>query len=176
MNHARRVNAVAFSPDGKMIVTGSDDTAQLWNASDTKPIGQPMNHARRVNAVAFSPDGKLIVTGSDDCKARLWSADDGTPIGPTLNHLYPVEAVAFGPDSTTLLTGHRASARRWRVPSPVGGDSRRITLWVQVITGLDLDESGAVHILDAKTWQVRRRLLEELGGPPNQANRIPEPW
>ena len=46
------------------------------------------------------------------------------------------------------------------------GDPERILLWTQVITGAELDEYGQVRILDANTWQQRRRRLQELGGPP----------
>jgi len=48
----------------------------------------------------------------------------------------------------------------------VDGDHRRISLWVQVMTGLELDDVGAVHLLDADTWLQRRRFLDEFGGRP----------
>ena len=64
---------MAFSPDGKTVLTGSDDkTARLWDAATGQPLGPPMKHQGAVRAVAFSPDGKTIVTGSDDKTARLW--------------------------------------------------------------------------------------------------------
>ena len=49
---------------------------------------------------------------------------------------------------------------------PMRGDPKRIMLWVQVITGLEVDELTAVHVLDAAAWQQRRQRLQELGGPP----------
>ena len=52
---------MAFSPDGKTVLTGSDDkTARLWDASTGQPIGQPLTHQDAVRAVAFSPDGKTV--------------------------------------------------------------------------------------------------------------------
>jgi WD40 repeat protein len=66
---------VAFSPDGKTVLTGSHDkTARLWDAGTGKPIGAPLQHQGPVVAVAFSPDGKTVLTGSGwpDKSARLW--------------------------------------------------------------------------------------------------------
>ena len=64
---------MAFSPDGKTIVSGSaDKTIRLWDL-DGNPIGQPFQgHSASVRSVAFSPDGKTIVSGSDDGTIRLW--------------------------------------------------------------------------------------------------------
>ena len=67
-------NTVAFSPDGKRIVSGSwDKTLRLWDAETGKPIGQPLTgHEDPVGNIAFSPDGKRIVSGSWDNTLRLW--------------------------------------------------------------------------------------------------------
>jgi WD40 repeat protein len=64
---------VAFSPDGKTVLTGSvDKTARLWEAATGKPIGPLLQHQATVGAVAFSPDGKTVLTGCFDNTARLW--------------------------------------------------------------------------------------------------------
>ena len=78
---------MAFSPDGKTVLTGSEDkTARLWDAATGQPLGPPLTHQGPVMAVAFSPDGKTVLTGSDDKTARLWDAATGQPLGPPLTH------------------------------------------------------------------------------------------
>ena len=63
--HDGPVRAVAFSPDGKTLLTGSlDKTARLWNAASGEPRGKIMKHFGMVKVVAFSPDGKMALTVS----------------------------------------------------------------------------------------------------------------
>jgi WD40 repeat protein len=65
---------MAFSPDGKTILTGSHDkTACLWDTATCQLLGPPLRHAAEIDAVAFSPDGRLVATGSRDNKVRLWA-------------------------------------------------------------------------------------------------------
>ena len=61
------VNTVAFSPDGKHIVSGSDDeSVWVWEVSTGNQLKELKGHTNSVTSVAFSPDGKHIVSGSDD--------------------------------------------------------------------------------------------------------------
>lgn len=121
--HQASVLAVAFSPDGKIIVSGSDDrTLRLWQLDGT-PIGQPFyGHQASVGSVAFSPDGKIIASGSDDGTVRLWKLD-GTPISqPFYGHEDAVWAIAFSPDGKTIVSGSAdRTLRFWQLNgTPIG--------------------------------------------------------
>lgn len=63
--HKGAVNSAAFSPDGKQIVSGSDDsTVRVWDAETGETIVGPLRgHIGRVSSVSFSPDGTRIVSG-----------------------------------------------------------------------------------------------------------------
>ena len=71
--HTNWVSSVAFSPDGKLLASGSyDNTIRLWNVETGEPIQVLAGHTTGVISVAFSPDGKLLASGSDDHTIRLW--------------------------------------------------------------------------------------------------------
>ena len=106
--HEGVVITVAFSPDGRYIVSGSSDmTIRLWDAQTGDQVGSPLQgHTSFVNSVAFSPDGRYIVSGSDDRSIRVWDAQTGGQVGnPLQGHTDSVWSVAFSPDGSHILSG-----------------------------------------------------------------------
>jgi uncharacterized caspase-like protein len=95
VGHEGAVRAVAFSPDGRRIVSGGEDcTIRLWELYG-QPIGTPFTeHESWVMSVAFSPDGTRIVSGSRDHTVRLWDLD-GQTIGQPIRCKAPISSVMF---------------------------------------------------------------------------------
>jgi WD40 repeat protein len=109
------VNTLAFSPDSKIIATGSG-RGLLWRVSTGELIAT-LPHKGTVWSIAFSPDGKLIATGSDNQKAvNVWDAATGKLVETLSDSRYPV---AFSPDGRTLATakwGRPGTVLLWDVP------------------------------------------------------------
>ncbi len=75
MQHAAEVSSAQFSPDGKWLLTASEDnTARLWDATTGQALGKPMQHEPAVKSARFSPEGRWLVTASLGARARLWRA------------------------------------------------------------------------------------------------------
>ena len=109
------VSSVDFSPDGKIILTGSyDKTARLWDLQGNV-LQVYKGHEDNVFSVAFSPDGKSILTGSVDKTARIWDLQ-GNVLQIFKGHEYNVASVAFSPDGKSILTGSwDKTARLWAI-------------------------------------------------------------
>jgi WD40 repeat protein len=108
--HHSVVDKVAFSPDGRILATVSDDkTVVLWDVARRTPLDRPMvGHHDKVASVAFSHDGQTLATGSTDKTVVLWDVARRTPLGrPLVGHTDTVWSVAFSPDDRTLASSDR---------------------------------------------------------------------
>ena len=171
MRHRADARGVAVGPGGSRILSGGEDgMGRIWDAATQQPLVPALEHGAPVASVAFSPDGRLAVTGGHDGQIRFWDAATGLNVGRPLRQGGQVLSVEFGPNGRKLVAGSSdRRARVWRVPQPVSATPEEVELWVQVITGLALDEGGAVRPLAAAEWAERRdqwsRLLGGGGNP-----------
>ncbi|MBG1242234.1 serine/threonine-protein kinase [Nostoc sp. NZL] len=104
--HSSDVNSVAFSPDGIILSSASDDkTIKLWNLASGEEIHTLEGHSTWIWAVAFSPDSKTLASGSADKTIKLWNVETGKLIRTLEGHSDGITSVAFSPDGKTLASG-----------------------------------------------------------------------
>ncbi len=116
--HTAEVNAITFSPDGKMMATGAggkfeeDLTVRVWDVATGKALQTLKGHTRRVWALAFSPDGMLLASGAGYLygedkgnTVRLWDLTTAKTLRTLEGNADAIQSVAFSPDGKVLASG-----------------------------------------------------------------------
>jgi len=127
------VQAVSFSPDGKLLVIGtgvwdererrlSTGSVKLWSLDSNEFVAEWVGFEAPINSVAFSPDGKLLAAGSWDGKVRVWQSGYESLKYIVAAHTGWVRCVAFSPDSKFLATpgfSYQPMGSWWETPIPI---------------------------------------------------------
>jgi RNA polymerase sigma factor (sigma-70 family) len=183
--------AVAFSPDGKTLLTGGNrfrggwwGTPCLWDVRTGKELRQFQGHQNNARSVAFSPDGKTVVSGGEDSTVRLWETDTGKELRLLRGHQHQVEAVVFSPDGRILASSGAQTIRFWDLET--GRELRRLD-GQSGITSLAFSPDGGylasvghenghepvVHLWEAATgknvrrWSGHRNAINSIAFAPD---------
>jgi dipeptidyl aminopeptidase/acylaminoacyl peptidase len=157
--------AVAFRPDGKVLVSGSQGGARLWDAVTGRPL-KALPGVRRVELARFSPDGKRLLTAQP---AQLRDAATGQPVGQPLQRRWLLSALAFRPDGQVLATADgrlgdnsqpEGDVRLWDAAT---GAPRGEPLPQPLVTALEFSPDG--KLLAAGGWGGTRLWGPEHGKP-----------
>jgi WD40 repeat protein/serine/threonine protein kinase len=161
--HEDGLRSVAFSPDGRWVLTaGEDQVARVWDVATGEPVGQAMGHQDTLLRATFSPDGRRVLTASDDGTARVWDAATGQPVTAPLRHDKPLRAASFSPDGRRVVTGDKGgTVRVWDAatgrpvmdplehPGPITCLSfSRDGRWLATVDG-----HQSARVLDTVTWK-----------------------
>ncbi|MCB0213620.1 MAG: WD40 repeat domain-containing protein, partial [Anaerolineae bacterium] len=167
-HHGGRVTAVAFSPDGRQIVSSSaDQTVRVWAAETGEEVHQLRGHRGTVNAVAYSLDGHHIVSGGNDGTVRLWDAATGEEVRQLSGHSDGVNAVAFSPDGQTIISGSTdRTVRLWDAATgeevrQMSGHEERVNAVAFSPDGhysVSSSDDGTVRLWDVKTGREVRHM------------------
>ncbi len=167
---ARSTSAVA-SPDGSVVLTlNANSTAQLWDATSFKPLGEPLAHEAPPSTAAFSPDGKRFLTLCKDT-VRIWGTASRKPAGEPLKLGSAGRKAIFSPDGSRILTTEmgKATVRLWDSvtsqpigePCEMGGAVLSSSISVDGASILISSAAGEARILDGQT-------LKQTGELPKQ--------
>ncbi|XP_077000869.1 WD repeat-containing protein 38 isoform X4 [Tamandua tetradactyla] len=162
--HRGEVNSCAFSPNGQMLLTASDDGYLYgWETQSGQQLWRLGGHTGPVKFCRFSPDGRLFASTSHDCTIRLWDVAGAKCLRVLKGHQRSVETVSFSPDSRQLASG---------------GWDKRVMLW-EVQSGQMLrllvghhdsiqssDFSPSADCLATGSWDSTVRIWDLRSGPP----------
>lgn len=193
--HVDWVSSVAFSPDNKLLVSGSHDgTLILWDVLTGRQLRSIEGHRHdddhgSVTSVVFSADGKMLLSASSDKTMRLWDANTGAELRIFQSDGYP-EAAVFSPDGKMVASANCAGTTLW--DTLTGRLLRTFRKSINCITHVAFSPDGGTLLNDGGIIQVRDlakgRVVKSFGSDVNgfalslDGNRIllagetPELW
>jgi WD40 repeat protein/serine/threonine protein kinase/tetratricopeptide (TPR) repeat protein len=103
--HLSTVQSVAWSPNGKRLVSGGNVALMLWDAESGLALRSFSGHVEEVFRVAWSPDGKRVASCSGDGSIKVWNAETGQELMSLQGHSRKVYSIAYSPDGKRLVSG-----------------------------------------------------------------------
>ncbi|KAG6816851.1 hypothetical protein H0H87_002337 [Tephrocybe sp. NHM501043] len=172
--HKDFVSSVSFSPDSRLLVSGSaDKTAIVWDVQSSHMVTSLKGHSRELNSVMYSPDGRYIASASADFTTRVWDALTYFPTAAPRRHARPVRSLAFSPDGTQIVSGsddHHVRFWGWK-------DDHCVTMTPahhRPVTSVTISPDGKIvaSSSDDSTVRLWNAELRRPLGPPLEFSRV----
>jgi WD40 repeat protein len=153
--HRGGVFSVAFSPDGKRIISGSgDNIIRLWDAVSGREIRIFSGHTDSVYSASFSPDGKQAISGSRDRTVKLWDAVSGHEIKTFSGHTNTVLSVTFSPNGKQIISGSGdRTVKQWDAVS--GREIRTFLGHTEPVDSVSFSSDGKLIISGSRDGNVK---------------------
>jgi WD40 repeat protein len=148
--HSDWVMALAITPDGKTLISGSaDDSIKLWNLPDGTLLKTLTKHSNSVMALAITPDGETLISGGNDKTIRLWKLPDGV-VTKAFKMENSVSRLSVSPDGSRFVSISNDSVQLWSLP-----DARLIKTIKSSASAIAISPDGKQLILvKGKTLQL----------------------
>jgi WD40 repeat protein len=112
--HKEMVNAVAFTHDGKILASGSQDkTIRLWDTDMAKELAVLKGHTGAVNSLVFTKDGKTLISGSYDRTIKIWDVEKRKELKTLKAEPDAIWAIALTPDEKTIAAATYGDVKLW---------------------------------------------------------------
>lgn len=168
--HAEDVSCVAFSPDGQVLASGSNDrTIRLWDIETGATLHTMEEHSSIVHCVAFAPNKQYIASASSDRTVRLWDVKSGT-VRTLKGHSDTVSSVAFSPDGQQLASASwDTTVRLWDLKTE--SNSKILRGHFGLITAIAFSPDGqqlasASDDMTVMLWEPKREeIVQNSDGP-----------
>lgn len=153
LGHTNFVQALAFSPDGASLVSGSEDaTMRVWEVATGALRAVLTEHASAVNCVAFTPDGARLLSASDDATVRVWDARTWTLERTLHGHQGYVRRVCAAGEGRAVSVGEDGALRVWRIDT--GACEHELPLGARP-SGLDASPDGSLGLVSTTDFALR---------------------
>ncbi|MBW2663182.1 MAG: TIR domain-containing protein [Deltaproteobacteria bacterium] len=159
--HENDVYAVAVTPDGKKVVSCSEDkTLKVWDLESGQCIFSLIGHSNTVIGIAITPNGKKVVSGSEDQTLKVWDLESGQCIFNLMGHSKSVLGIAITPDGKKVVSGSEDQTLKvWDLESgqclaTLKGHSSRIGAWGVAITPDGRNIISGSHDGTIKVWDL----------------------
>jgi WD40 repeat protein len=175
--HPGGIQSLAFSQDGRMLVSGDNQTVWLWQVQTGQCLKSLQGYSKIVSCVVFSPNGQLLASCHGDNALRLWDVETGTCLNCLWGHTSRISSTVFSPNGQMLASGSDdQTIRLWDVNS---GHFLRVLQthsWVNAVAfspdGLLLASSGmdrVVRLWDVQTGRCMRQIEAHVNWIPSVA-------